>query len=70
MQSLREAVLTGDLRLKGIKLKYVRSARDESEPFIRLADRWAGCIRDALGGKDDNIKILTKAEKEKYIKHI
>jgi hypothetical protein len=62
--------LTGDLRLKGIKLKYVRSARDESEPFIRLADRWAGCIRDALEGKDDNIKILTKAEKEKYIKHL
>lgn len=62
--------LTNALRLKDIKLKYVRSARDESEPMIRLADRWAGCIRDALEGREANLKILTKAEKDKYIKHI
>jgi hypothetical protein len=60
--------LTGGLRLKGIKLKYVRSARDESEPLIRLADRWAGCIRHALEGEQENSKILTKAEKGGYIK--
>jgi hypothetical protein len=62
--------LTGDLRFKGIKLKYVRSARDESEPMIRLADRWAGCIRDALEGKKGNIEILVKAEKDGYIKQL
>jgi hypothetical protein len=62
--------LTGWLRHKGIKLQYVRSARDESEPFIRLADRWAGCIRDSLEGKEANTKILSKAEKDHYIKHI
>lgn len=62
--------LTGGLRLKGIRLKYVRSARDESEPFIRLADRWAGCIRHALEGQKDNQQILTKAEREGYIKSI
>ena len=62
--------LTNALRFKGIKLKYVRSARDESEPMIRLADRWAGCIRDALEGKEDNAKILSKAEKDKYIKKL
>ncbi len=62
--------LTNALRLKGIKLKYVRSARDESEPLIRLADRWAGCIRHAQEGREVNKKILAKAEKDKYIKRI
>lgn len=62
--------LTGGLRLKGIKLEYVRSTRDESEPIIRLADRWAGCIRDALEGKEINSKILSKAKKDNYIKEI
>ena len=62
--------LTGGLRLKGISLSYVRGARDESEPIIRLADRWAGCIRDALEGKEVSVKILAKAEKEKYIKQL
>ncbi len=62
--------LTGALRLKGVRLEYVRSARDESEPMIRLADRWAGCIRDALEGKEANIRILSKAEKVSYIKRL
>lgn len=62
--------LTGGLRLKGVKLQYVRSARDESEPLIRLADRWAGCIRDALEGKEVSTKILSKAEKDHYIKQL
>jgi len=62
--------LTGALRFKGIKLKYVRSTRDESEPMIRLADRWAGCIRDALEGKEVNGGILLKAEKDGYVKHV
>jgi hypothetical protein len=65
--------LTGGLRLKDVKLKYVRSARDESEPLIRLADRWAGCIRDALEGKTENKNLLSRdllsrAEKNGYIK--
>ena len=32
------------LKKRKIKLTTPRSARDESEPLIRLADRWAGCI--------------------------
>lgn len=44
----KAAELTNALRINGIKLEMVRSRRDESEPLIRLADRWAGCIRDAL----------------------
>ena len=39
--------LTGALRLRNITLELVRSARDESEPLLRLTDRWAGCIRAA-----------------------
>jgi len=60
--------LTGGLRLKGISLSYVRSARDESEVFIRLADRWAGCIRQALEGESGTKQILTKAERDGYLR--
>ena len=44
----KAAELTNALRIGGVKLKMVRGRRDESEPLIRLADMWAGCIRDAL----------------------
>ena len=53
--------LTNALRLKGVKTKLVRSARDESEPLIRLADRWAGCIRDGIEGLEVNQAIVTEA---------
>jgi len=39
----------------------IRSRRDESEPLIRLVDRWAGCIRAALLGKREERSILKKA---------
>jgi hypothetical protein len=44
----KAAELTNALRIGGLKLKMVRGKRDESEPLIRLADMWAGCIRDAF----------------------
>lgn len=44
----KAAELTNALRIGGVRLGMVRSRRDESEPLIRLADMWAGCIRDAL----------------------
>jgi len=44
----KAAELTNALRIGGVKLEMVRSRRDESEPLIRLADMWAGCIRDAF----------------------
>lgn len=62
--------LTGGLRLKGISLSYVRSARDESEVLIRLADRWAGCIRQALEGEIESRQVLNKAERDGYIKPV
>ena len=62
--------LTNALRLRKIKLEFVRSVRDESEPLIRLADRWAGCIRAAFLDKQEEKEILEKAEKTKYLKNI
>ena len=44
----KAAELTNALRIGGLKIKTVRGKRDESEPLIRLADMWAGCIRDAF----------------------
>ncbi len=62
--------LTNILRQAGIRLKYVRSAKDGSEPMIRLADRWAGCIRNAYEGKGVSKSILSRAEKHGYITQI
>ena len=62
--------LTNALRLRGIKLEFVRSARDESEPLIRLADRWAGCIRAAFLGKQNEKKIFEEAEEIEYLHRI
>lgn len=39
----------------------VKSRRDESEPLIRLADMWAGCIRAALLGAGEEQAILDRA---------
>ena len=66
----KAAELTNALRIRKIKLRFVRSARDESEPLIRLADRWAGCIRAAFSGKKDEKEIFRNAKKQKYIKKI
>lgn len=66
----KAAKLTNALRLRNIDLKYVRSVRDESEPMIRLADRWAGCVRESIEGQEIKTKILSKAEKDQYIKNI
>ena len=48
--------LTNALRVRGVSLEKVRSWRDESEPMIRLADMWAGCIRAARGGSQEEAK--------------
>jgi len=63
--------LTNALRSKDIFLDHIRSVRDESEPCIRLADRWAGCIRDAKEEKTDFWKkIVKKAKKLKMLKRL
>jgi hypothetical protein len=60
--------LTNALRLKNIKTAFVRSARDESEPLIRLADRWVGCIRASLENNPRSKELVTKAVNQKYLK--
>jgi len=53
--------LTNALRVRGVSLDKVRSRRDESEPMIRLADMWAGCIRAAREGSQEEAKMLDAA---------
>jgi hypothetical protein len=53
--------LTNALRLRGVSLEMVKSRRDESEPLIRLADMWAGCIRAALRGATEERALLNRA---------
>ena len=61
------AQLTNALRLRAVSLEMVRSQRDESEPVIRLADMWAGCIRAANLGKRAEKDILQRAIEAGYI---
>jgi hypothetical protein len=53
--------LTRSLRGRRVSMEPVRSRRDESEPLIRLADMWAGCIRAALEGMPEERRILDEA---------
>jgi len=66
----KSAELTNALRVRGISLERVRARRDESEPVIRLADMWAGCIRAALAGKIGERTIVLRAMKEGYLRRI
>ena len=63
----KAAELTNALRLRGVSLEMVRSRRDESEPLIRVADRWAGCIRGALGGRREERALFERALSANYI---
>ena len=62
--------LTNALRVRKIKLELVRSKRDESEPLIRLADRWAGCIRSSFLKNREYTDIFDKAKNKKFIKEV
>jgi len=66
----KAAELTNALRIRGIKLEFARSSRDESDPLIRLADRWAGCARAASLGRKEAKEIFKKAEGKSYLKAI
>lgn len=62
--------LTNALRASKISLRLVQSRRDESEPLIRLADMWAGCIRRSFLKDKDAKAILKRARDERYLKDI
>ena len=66
----KAAELTNAFRLRGIRLELVRSTRDESEPLIRLADMWAGCIRAAALGDADAAALVRKALRSVYLMEI
>ncbi len=63
----KAAELTNALRSRGLSLGFVKSRRDESEPVIRLADMWAGCIRAALLGRSEEQRLLDRAQKAGYL---
>ena len=62
--------MTNALRSSGISLRMVRSTREESEPLIRLADMWAGCIRGALLRKEDSMRIFEEAQRTGYLREV
>jgi len=62
--------LTNALRARGISLELVRSRRDESEPLIRLADMWAGCVRAARAGRSPERTLLTAAVRSAYLEDL
>lgn len=62
--------LTTLLRLRGIQLASIKGRRDDSEPFIRLADRWAGCIRRAHLHHKSEQEIITQAKERHYLKEL
>lgn len=66
----KAAELTNALHDRGVTLDMVRSRRDESEPLIRLADMWAGCIRAALLGGGEERKLLERAMQGGHIRSL
>jgi len=62
--------LTNALRARDVSLPIVKSSRDESEPLIRLADMWAGCVRSALLGREDAQDMVKRAKKEGYLREL
>lgn len=62
--------LTNALRASKISLRLVKSRRDESEPLIRLADMWAGCVRSAFLKNEEAKTLVRKAKEERYLKDI
>jgi hypothetical protein len=59
--------LTNALRSRGISTLLAKGKREESEALIRLADMWAGCIRNAFLNKEDAKQLFERATKEHYL---
>ena len=62
----KAAELTGSLRLRGLKLTLVQGRRDETDALIRLADRWAGCVRSGKEGRCRFKKNIINSRKVRY----
>jgi len=59
--------LTNALRSRGIATRLARGKRDESEVLRRLADMWAGCVRNAYLGKNDAKELFERAKSRNYL---
>ena len=57
--------MTNALRSRGLHLKLVKGPTDESEILIRLADRWAGCLRQALSQHNKDCEELVSGAQKK-----
>ncbi len=66
----KAAEFTNALRVRKICLDFVRGKRDESEPLLRLADMWAGCVRAALLGEKEAETRFLQALKSGYLHDI
>jgi len=53
-------VLENTLLFRGVALQLM------SGPLIRLADMWAGCIRNAAMGLTEGLQLLRRAEEMNY----
>lgn len=62
--------LTNALRMDGVSLVMVKGKRDESEPLIRFADRWAGCARASLEGNQEARRLVENAKHSGYLREI
>lgn len=68
--SISAKKMTNALRSKKLHLNLVKGLKDEAEVLIRLADRWAGCLRLAFL-EDGECKILvTRAKKISLLREI
>lgn len=61
---------SSELRKLHIRIRKVRGARDESEPGIRLADAFAGFLRDAIEGKEYAEKLYQEARKRGIVREV
>jgi len=68
--SISAKKMTNALRSKRLHLNLVKGLRDETEVLIRLADRWAGCLRLAFLGDDECRDLVTKAKNISLLKEI
>ncbi|TMI78900.1 MAG: hypothetical protein E6H10_16260 [Bacteroidetes bacterium] len=59
-----------NLRSLGVKYKTVRGMKDEQSVFLRLADAFAGFVRDYLEGESYAGKLFAVVERRKFVKEI
>jgi len=55
------------LRKQSVRTKTVRGGKDEIDIFIRLADALCGFLRQALTGRAELDRLMTRATREGYL---